>query len=135
MMPKQGEASVERGFIRCPGTFVLHRDPQIDREWLRREGADLRDRVADRVRCRGVGAKRPKAAEIRHRRGQLLRLQSPERPLDNRVLDPERGGEAVVTPGSAHRTGTSKISSRYTGVPSGRLATPDIQRHRVLSLS
>src|SRR5437879_4195139 len=124
MMPKQGEASVERGFIRCPRTFVLHRDPQIDREWLRGERADLRDRVVDRVRCQRVGAKRPKAAEIRHRRRQLLRRQPPERPLDNGTLNPECRREAVTTPGVDHRADTSKMTSSSTGVPRGRLATP-----------
>src|SRR6266850_253607 len=124
MMPKQAEASVERGFIRCPGTFVLHRDPQIDREWLRGEGSDVRDRVVDRVRCQGVGAKRPKAAEIRDRRRQLLRRQPPERPLDNGKLDTECRREPVTTPGSDHRADTSKMTSSSTGVPSGRLATP-----------
>src|SRR5712672_3655615 len=64
MMPKQGEAPVERAFVRHSGAFVLHRDPQIDREGLRREGADLRDRVVDRARCQGVGAKRPETAAV-----------------------------------------------------------------------
>src|SRR5467141_85014 len=124
MMPKQAEASVERGFIRCPGTFVLHRDPQIDREWLRGERADLLDRVVDRVRCQGVGAKRTKAAEIRHRRRQLLRRQPPERPLVNGILASESRREPVATPRCAHRTDTSKMTPSSSGGPGGRPATP-----------
>src|SRR5258708_14711930 len=56
MGSKWRKASVERVFIGCSSTFVLHRHPQVHSERLRCKGANLRDDVFDCFRRQRVGA-------------------------------------------------------------------------------
>jgi hypothetical protein len=78
----------------------------------------------DRARDPGdLFDQRAESAEVGDRGRRPLRRQLSERPLDDRVLDPESLGQSVSMPGT-HKAVTSKVASSSTGVPSGKPATP-----------
>src|SRR5580692_11718257 len=68
---KWRKASVEGVFIRCSGTFIFHRDPQVHCERFRCKGANLSDHVLDRLRSQAVRTKRSKSAKVGNRGRQF----------------------------------------------------------------
>src|SRR6266853_6254799 len=58
------KAPVECVFIRCSGSFVFHRDPQVHCERFRCERANLCDHVFDHLRSQAVRTKRSEPAEV-----------------------------------------------------------------------
>ena len=86
---KEGQASREGLAAGSVRTFILHRDPQVDRKWFSCEGTNLCDHIPD---CRWnppVRAKRSQSTEIRDRRCQSLRGQSAKRALNDWIVDCE----------------------------------------------
>jgi hypothetical protein len=112
------KARVESAFIGGLCTFVFHRNPQVHRERPGSQGANLRNCVFDRFRRQHVRTERSESAKVGDRRGQPLRGQPGEWTLNDRIVDPEFGGETVPIPdgglGGVNQAETSKMASGST---------------------
>ena len=67
------KASIEVVFLRCSGTFVFHRDPQVHCGRFRGKGSNLSDHILDRLRGQVVRTKRFEPAKVGDRRRQFMR--------------------------------------------------------------